>query len=163
MPRVLIQTLTVPADAIDVNRHVNNLAYLGWMQEVAIEHSAAQGWPVTRYVETNTAWVVRSHFIEYLAPAFLGEKLTILTWVIDLKRQSSRRRYLFYRPGDGTIVAKAETAWVFVDGSTGRPMSIPEEVVNAFEIVPMAEDVLVSTGVGPANRTKPGTGPRPIP
>jgi acyl-CoA thioester hydrolase len=68
VPRVLIQKLLVPPEAIDANRHVNNLAYLGLMQDVALQHSAARGWPVARYLETRTGWVVRSHFIEYFAP-----------------------------------------------------------------------------------------------
>jgi acyl-CoA thioester hydrolase len=40
------------------------------MQDIAIEHSAAAGWPMARYVELGAGWVVRSHFIEYLRPAF---------------------------------------------------------------------------------------------
>ena len=149
MPRVLIQTLQVPPEAIDVNRHVNNLAYLGWMQDVAIQHSAVRGWPMSRYVETRTAWVVPSHFIEYLTPALVGEALTILTWVVDLKRRSSRRRYLFYRAADRKAIARAETVWVFVDATTGRPIPIPEAVQGAFEIVPLDEDVLATSGLTP--------------
>ena len=45
MPRILIHHLDVPEDVIDTNRHVNNLAYVRWMQEVAIMHSTARGWP----------------------------------------------------------------------------------------------------------------------
>jgi len=67
----------VPADAIDVNGHVNNLAYVAWMQDVAIEHSAAAGWPMERYLQLGAGWVVRSHFIEYLRPVFAGERLAV--------------------------------------------------------------------------------------
>ena len=70
MPAVHARSLQVPAEAIDGNRHVNNLAYLRWMQEVATEHSAAQGWGMHRYFSAGVTWVVRSHFIEYLRPAF---------------------------------------------------------------------------------------------
>ncbi len=142
MPRVLLQPLVVPEEAIDVNRHVNNLAYLRWMQDVAIQHSSEQGWPLERYQAAATGWVVRSHFIEYLAPAFLGESLTILTWVTDLRRHSSRRRYVFYRGSDRQVVAKAETLWIFVNTRTGKAERIPPEVVQAFEIVPEDENVL---------------------
>lgn len=142
MPRVLVQPFVVPADAIDVNGHVNNLAYLRWMQGVAIQHSAAQGWPVERYQAAGTGWVVRSHFIEYLLPAFAGESLTLLTWVTGFKRHSSPRRYLFWRASDGQLLARAETMWVFVNGRSGRPERVPEEVRQAFEVVPADEDVL---------------------
>jgi hypothetical protein len=46
MPRVLVQRLSVPNSATDVNGHVNNLASLQWMQDSAIEHSGARGWPL---------------------------------------------------------------------------------------------------------------------
>lgn len=151
MPRIFVHPLTVTKDAIDVQRHVNNLAYLRWMQDVAIQHSAAQGWSMERYSSGGTGWVVRSHYIEYLRPAYLGEELSLLTWVGDLRRQSSRRRYLFWRPADQQVVAKAETVWVFVDLKLGKPVPIPEELRTAFELVPVGEDVLRSTGLSPAD------------
>jgi acyl-CoA thioester hydrolase len=68
--------------------------------------------------------------------------------VVDLKRRSSRRRYLFYRAADRKVVAQAETVWVFVNATTGRAIPIPDDVQHAFEIVPLDEDVLVTSGVG---------------
>jgi acyl-CoA thioester hydrolase len=143
MPPVLLQQLVVPDDAIDVNGHVNNLAYLRWMQDVAIQHSSEQGWPLERYQANGTGWVVRSHFIEYLAPAFAGESLTILTWVTGFKRHTSPRRYLFWRASDRQVVARAETMWIFVSTRTGRPERVPPEVEQAFEVVPEGENVLL--------------------
>ncbi len=147
MPRILVETIVVPEAAIDVNRHVSNLAYLRWMQDVAIAHSTAQGWPVERYVERREGWVVRSHFIEYLLPAFALESLALLTWVADLREQRSRRRYLFWRARDSQVIAKAETLWVYVDARTGRGRPIPPELRSAFDVVPDEEDVLEITGL----------------
>jgi acyl-CoA thioester hydrolase len=141
MPRILRRQLTVGPDAIDVNGHVNNLTYLRWMQESAIEHSAAQGWPVERYLALGAGWVVRSHFIEYLAPAFAGETLTLLTWVAGLERWRSPRRFLFWRARDRKVVARAETLWVFVESATGRPSPIPADLSSAFEIVTSEAEV----------------------
>jgi len=142
MPRVFTRTIEIPPEVIDVNGHVNNLAYLQWMQEAAIAHSAAQGWPVERYLEAGAVWVVRSHSIEYLAPAFKGDVLTLLTWVTGFKRFRSPRRYLFWRERDGVVIARAETLWVFVHASSGRPTAIPPELQQAFLLVPPEEDVL---------------------
>lgn len=149
MPRILIHRLAVPHDVIDVNGHVNNLAYLRWMQEVAIQHSTEQGWPLERYQAAGTGWVVRSHFIEYLAPAFAGESLSILTWVAGFKRHSSPRRYLFWRSRDRQLVARAETMWIFVNARTGRPERVPPEVEQAFEVVPDEAEVLALAGALP--------------
>lgn len=142
MPRVLIREFVVPDDTIDANGHVSNLAYLRWMQDIAIEHSAAQGWPIERYQQSGTGWVVRSHSIEYLAPSFAGDRLTMLTWVTGFARHVSPRRYLFWRARDRQVIAKSETLWVFVNARTGRPERVPPDVAGAFEIVPPDEDVL---------------------
>ena len=135
----------VPEEAIDVNRHMNNLAYLRWMQDIAMMHSAAVGWTLERYRRTKTSWVVRSHFIEYLRPALEGDEISLLTWVAGFTERSSPRKYLFRRKRDGVILARAETLWVFVDGSSGRPRRIAEEVAAAFDVVAAEEaDVVAS-------------------
>jgi len=133
---VYSKRFTVPADAIDVNRHVNNLAYVEWMQQIAIEHSAAAGWPLERYIELGAGWVVRSHFIEYLRPAFEDQLLSAHTWVPRFDQRSTPRRYLFVREADRQILAQAETRWVFVDLESGRRRSLPPELIAAFEVVP---------------------------
>lgn len=139
---VFSRALSVPDAAIDANGHVNNLEYLRWMQEAATGHSDACGWTLARYVETGTSWVVRSHAIEYLRPAFAGERLTVLTWVGGFAEQESPRHYLFWRDRDRKVLARARTLWVFVDAATGRARAIPEEVRVSFEVVADEKDVL---------------------
>lgn len=142
MRRVFVQTFTAPAESIDVNGHVNNLEYLRWMQEVATRHSAAQGWGRERYLQTRTSWVIRSHSIEYLRPAFAGDALALLTWISGFAGHSSPRRYLFWRISDQQILARAETLWVFIDARSGRPNTIPGEFLSAFELVDNEDEVL---------------------
>lgn len=149
MTRVRIYTkrFAVSSDAIDVQGHVSNLAFVGWMQEVAIEHSAAVGWPMRRYLELGAGWVVRSHFIEYLRPAFADQRLSAHTWVPRFDQRSTPRRYLFVRDDDRVVLARAETAWVFVDLTTGRRRPIPPELLQAFDPVPEEADVLRAVGL----------------
>jgi len=127
--------LVVPPEVLDGNRHVNNVAYVQWMQEIAIQHSAITG--CTRMTQAvGATWVVRTHRIEYLSPGFAGDSLTILTWVASFRKVRSLRRYKFIRSSDQTLLAEGETDWVFVDSTTGRPRGIPEEIRNSFTIVP---------------------------
>lgn len=134
-PGVFARTFSVPEDAIDELGHVSNLKYLAWMQDIAIQHSAAQGWPVERYLENGAVWVVRSHFITYLRPAFAGETITLGTWVAEFKQRSSSRRYLVRRAKDQQALVEAETVWVYVDRQSGRPRRIPDELRAAFDVI----------------------------
>lgn len=129
--------ITVPVEAVDGNRHANNVAYVKWMQDAAVEHAAATGC-TARTRELGATWVVHGHRIEYLKPAFLNDEITITTWVANFRKVRSLRRYRFLRNADQTVVAEGETDWVFVDARSGRPRPIPEEIKQAFGV--QAED-----------------------
>ena len=122
-------------DSIDAHGHVNNQEYLRWMQELAIEHSTALGWPFERYLASGASWYVKSHFIDYLRPAQLGDTLLACTWVSAMDERSSPRHTLFLRESDRQIVARAETLWIYVSLKTGRPLRIADDVRAAFPLV----------------------------
>jgi acyl-CoA thioester hydrolase len=149
VPRIYLKRFVVPDDAMDRQGHVNNLAYVAWMQDVAIEHSAAAGWPMERYLALGAGWVVRSHFVEYLRPVVAGQRMAIYTWVPEFTQRSTPRRYFFVREDDRQLVARAETRWVFVDRTTGRRRPLPDDLLTAFESVPDEADVRRLAGVEP--------------
>jgi acyl-CoA thioester hydrolase len=130
---------TVPPDAIDENGHVNNVAYVQWMQDIAIQHADTTGG--TRLVrEAGALWVVRRHTIEYLRPAFAGDRILAMTWISSYRRALTLRKYRFVRIFDDMLIARGETDWVFVDARTGQPRIIPPEVKNAFGAVSPDQD-----------------------
>ena len=135
MPAIYLYRHTVDTSEIDGQGHVNNLAYLRWMQDAAIEHSSAQGWTTARYGESGAGWVARSHFIEYLQPAFEGDAIVVQTWVAEFKKITSLRKYRIVRSADDTTLARAETNWVFIGLKNRVPRRIPPELSGAFEVV----------------------------
>jgi acyl-CoA thioester hydrolase len=146
-PHRFTKTLSIPQDAIDELGHVSNLKYIAWMQEIAIQHSAAQGWPVERYLQSGAVWVVRAHFVTYIRPAFAGETITLQTWVSEIKQRSSLRRYLVVRAEDQIVLVEAETNWVYIDRQSGRPVRIPDDLRAAFDVESMQDRVKL-TGRG---------------
>ena len=135
-PGIFTYTLTVPQNVIDENGHVNNVAYIQWMQEAAIRHGESAEYKPAQ----NTGWFVREHRIEYLFPTFLGEEIEVRTWITEWKRVRLHRRYEFIRHPDGKVVARGETDWVHVDVKTGRPIAIPGEIQMLFPVVPDQTD-----------------------
>jgi len=132
---IFIYSFTIPENVIDENGHVNNVAYVQWMQDAAIRHG--QQW-LADYngYNPNTTFVAREHRIEYLLPTFLGEEIEVRTWLNEARRVRLHRRYEFMRKSDGKVVAKGETAWVYVDVKTGRPMAIPANILELFPVLP---------------------------
>jgi len=130
--RVYSRSLTIPADVIDENGHANNVAYVQWMQDIAVEHYESIGGIEAQ--GRDATWFVREHRVEYLLPAFAGEEIEIKTWVENIRRVRSLRKYEFVRKSDGKVLVKGETDWVFVDAKTGRPLPIPDAVAKVFSI-----------------------------
>lgn len=83
----------------------------------------------------GATWVVRSHQIEYLSPAFIGDEIEVRTWVVNIRRVRSLRRYEFTRKADGRLLSRGETEWVFVEAASGRLLAIPGEVVRLFPLL----------------------------
>jgi acyl-CoA thioester hydrolase len=117
---------------IDAAGHVNNAAYLSFLEDTAMELMQAKGWPASRTVAEGFGIVARSYRIEYKLPAFLDDVVEIATWVSNVRRSTAVRHYTISRVVDGELLARAEAQWVWVDLGSGRPVRIPEAFLAVF-------------------------------
>ena len=120
----------VPED-IDQLGHAGNYHYIRWLQHAAVAHSTANGWSPERYEELGAGWVVRSHQITYLKPAFEGDAITVRTWVSNLRAVLSLRHYEIL-DAERNLLARAKTDWAFVDYAKQKPTRVPQEVIDCF-------------------------------
>ena len=126
-------TFTVQKKEIDFNGHVHNVTYLSWMIEAATKHSESVGFGYEKCLELGGTWVAKSHNIEYKRPAFKGDALQMETWVEEIGKIMSVRRYVIIRVSDGATVCEGKTEWVFVDSKKMRPMKIPAVIIEGFK------------------------------
>ena len=131
--------IDVGPSVIDDNGHVNNVEFVRWMQEAAVAHADERGCTAATR-EAGATWVVRSHHVEYRRPAFAGDRVRVVTWVANVRRAFSLRKYRFERPADGTVLAEGETDWVFVDTRTGRPRTVPGHIIAVFGVTVTSKD-----------------------
>ena len=116
------------ADAhIDLMRHVNNVHYLQWLEDVAWDHSIALGMSPQDYARLGHGMVVRRHELDYLVPALLGDRVLLATWIVGLDKLSLHRRYQFVRERDGATLFRGATHFVCVDIDSGRVRRMPPE------------------------------------
>ena len=116
----------------DANGHLKNINYLRWMQEAAFGASAAVGYDFAHYSELDHLWLVRETDIEYIAPLEHGTEVQVKTWVADIRRAHSRRRYEFINTRTRQVAARASTDWVYVNSQTLHPVTVPEAMQSAF-------------------------------
>ena len=98
--------------------------------------------------ELGGFFIARRHEIDFLAPAFEGDILRIRTWIEEVGGARAVRRYDIRRvasgpgnlpadglvaddPGDGDVIVRARTEWVYVD-PTGKPRRMPVELLDWF-------------------------------
>lgn len=132
--------LQVPASAIDVMNHVNNVVYLDWVQMAASKHwnhctqdyFNASATDEQRLGISEMAWVVMDHHITYKAPAFEGETLQITTSVKKMTAATSERHTEILRPSDGQLIVTAVTHWCLLKMPDAKPMRIPREIKQLF-------------------------------
>lgn len=132
MPLIHKRTFRVRSYECDAHGHVNNSNYLRYMQETALDASAAVGYDEARYDQMGHIWLIRETTIDYLRPLRFGDSVEVTTWVGDFRRVRSRRFYELRDTASGELVAKASTDWVYIDRQTARPARVPPEMVAAF-------------------------------
>lgn len=126
-PKTYEIKLTVQSEDLDELNHVNNAVYLRYIQEAAMQH-----WydSVPQEISDGMRWVARRHEIDYLKPAFLGDELTVKTWVEEFTAVTSERHYEIARNKE--ILVKALTVWVSLDAVSLRPKRFGNEVIKPF-------------------------------
>lgn len=119
----------VQAEDIDEQRHVNNVAYLRWIQDVATAHwfHAATDEQRSRYT-----WVVVRHEIDYKKPAFESEEITVTTWIGEWSKVTCERFTEITRGDD--LLVKGRTIWCMLDRETARPARIGADLINRFAL-----------------------------
>lgn len=126
-------TFSVKKEDIDFNGHVHNVRYLSWMINAATKHSESVGFDYRECLKLGGTWVAKSHNIEYKKPSFENDVLQMETWVEEIGKILSVRRYVITLVNDGATVCEGKTEWVFVDSKKMRPMKIPKVIVEGFE------------------------------
>ena len=130
--KYFVMSTKVLPEHIDPNNHLNNIVYLQWMQDVAIEHVKAN--KVFDLTESQgLTWFAKKHTIEYLSQGFLGDDIAVVTWVESITKISTFRKYHIYRKSDKALLCKADTLWVMINAHKGRPAKIPTELVEIFD------------------------------
>ena len=121
--------LRVPDADIDRQGHVNNVAFVRYIQDVAVAHWTAVAPDAVRAAFT---WVVRRHELEYLRPAFPGEELLLRTWVGEPSGATWERFTEVLRAGEDRPLVTARTVWVLLDAASGRPRRVDPALVARF-------------------------------
>lgn len=133
LPSPFTLSLRVGPEDIDGLGHANNAVYVTWLERCAWRHSGALGLGLTEYRHLDRAMAVLRHEVDYLAAAHEGDELVLGTWIIDWdQRLKMNRRFQLIRPQDGVTVLRAQTTFVCIELSSGRPKRMPTAFIEGY-------------------------------
>jgi len=113
--------------------HVNNRVWVDFVLDLASAHSEALGIDFEACIQHGGLWIVHRQEIDYLRPAFPGDRIIEETWIELMRGARSVRHSRFSRQGDSSDLVCAVTQWVWVDPTTHRPRRIPRALLEAFQ------------------------------
>ena len=113
---------------IDAQGHVNNVAYVKWIQDIAVAHWFSI---TNEQIRAKYTWVVLRHEIDYKKQSFENEMIDALTWVGEPTRISWERLTEIKRGED--LLVKARSVWCLIDRETSKPARITSELKNLFD------------------------------
>jgi acyl-CoA thioester hydrolase len=117
----------VSAEDIDEQGHVNNVAYLRWIQDVAVAHwrHSASEEQLAKY-----SWITVRHEIDYKKQAFETDEVTATTWIGAWKHVTCERFTEIHRGDD--LLVRGRTVWCMIDRKTTRPTRITSDLIDQF-------------------------------
>lgn len=131
--------IRVSAADIDGLGHVNNAIYVTWLERIAWAHSEFLGIDLERFQALDRAMAVARHEIDYLAAARLDDDLLLGTWVAGSDRRLKlKRHFQLVRPADDRTLLRANTLFVCIEPSSGRPRRMPELFTTTYGAVLVA-------------------------
>jgi acyl-CoA thioester hydrolase len=100
--------------------------YLEFLEEARTEFFNEKGISIKKLTQQGILFVVARQEIDYKAPAFYGDVLSIDTRVINTSRVKLEFAYEI-KNQDNQIISTAKTVLVCVDGNF-KPQAIPQEL-----------------------------------
>ena len=120
----------VKLEDLDELKHVNNVRYVQWIQDISKTHWETV---VPEEIRKEMIWVVRRHDITYKGSALLGDKLLLRTHIARNEGFISSRVVEMRIKESGKLILKSQTDWCLLNKESGKPMTISPEIHTLFE------------------------------
>ena len=119
--------ITVTQDHLDFNNHVNNLVYMQRALDISRRHWLSE---ISDEINEKYFWMVRTHHVEYKRQAFLGDEVTVKTYVEGYRGPFSSRIVKIYKNDSPLVEVKSN--WCLIERGTQKLKRVPVEIQDLF-------------------------------
>lgn len=119
--------IIVTDEHLDQNNHVNNVQYVHWVEEIAVEH-----WDLLKHKTEyqHDYWVLYDHHLQYKKQLFLGDIVTVRTYPQQPEGIKQPRKVEFYCNGE--LMVDSRTLWVLCDHKTHKIKRMSDNWLDVF-------------------------------
>jgi len=125
--RIVETTFPVRYAETDQMQIVHHANYIVWMEEGRSEFMRASGGDYADIERGGHLLAVTNVQARYLAPAHYGERVTVRTWVEELRSRTLTFGYEIVNAETGTLLVTGQSEHVCMDRQ-GRVIRIPEAI-----------------------------------
>lgn len=130
-------TLPLKVRSYEVMRSggVSPATILRYLEYIATEASAYQGFDHEWYEAHGSAWVVREMSLLLAYAPGIDDELILATWLSEYRRVQAYREYTVWDAHTGRRVARARARWAYIDRYRGTPMRVHDDLLARFPML----------------------------
>lgn len=135
MNTIFSSEIKVRPDDIDMNNHVHNTKYLDYVQTGRFEQMRDfYKMPMEEYHSKGLNWFASLAHIEYKRALKLNEIAIVKTQMGEVNGAQVNVNFWIENKGTKKLVAEGYIIYTLISISSGRPVRIPEEVIERHSI-----------------------------
>jgi len=127
--------IAVRPDDIDMNQHVHNSKYFDYVLAARYDQmERCYGMSMEAFLKRNYSWVVRASYMEHKRPLHIGDVADVETRIDEVRDRGVKVVFQISKEADNKTVAKGWLDYVMVSLESGRPQTIPDDIVAKYSI-----------------------------
>jgi len=134
MSKIFTRTFRVRWGELDASGTVSPANYLRYLIETAWDWGVAVGLGVNDSQTLDLFWVIRETEFRFLRPLRQNDIFDFTIWLVNWQRVRGTRCFELKLKENGDVIAQGTQQVVCMDVKTGRPASLPEDVIDRFRL-----------------------------
>ena len=134
MSKIFTRTFRVRWAELDDSGTVSPANYLRYLIETAWDWGDAVGLGVNDSQSLGMFWLIRETEIRFLHPLRHNDRFNFTIWLANWQRVRGTRCFELKLEESGEVIAQGTQQIVCMDLTTGRPVSLPEDVIDRFRL-----------------------------
>jgi len=125
--------ITIRPDDIDLNNHVHNSKYLDYVQAARYEQMKnAYKMPREDFHKLGYNWVASSAHIQWKRALLLDDKIVVKTQLDSVDGAQCKVNFWIVKQANNKIASEGNIIYTMISIKTGRPVRIPEDVIENY-------------------------------